>query len=311
MKTSILVALLVLIGIMWGSTVPFTKMAVATGHNPLGLIFWQLLIAALCLYPVARIRKSHLPWDGPSLRLYAVVALLGTIFPNAFSYWAAFHLPGGVMALTIATVPVFTLVIALAIGSEKLDMKRVLGLSLGLAAVALLVLPDSSLPDPSKAIFVFVALVAPFAYGVEANYLARASLPTVGPIATLLGASILGTVISLPLAVVVDGFVNPVASFGKAETALIISSVLHVLAYSGYIWLIGQAGAVFSAQVAYIVTPAGVALSALLLGETPSLWLLVALVLMLIALSLVQPRQEEVVVKSVVPDLPEDDQFDR
>jgi len=44
---------------------------------------------------------------------------------------------------------------------------RVLGVCLGCAAVIILVAPDASLPDPGKAIFVLVGLVAPFCYGLE------------------------------------------------------------------------------------------------------------------------------------------------
>ena len=47
-----------------------------------------------------------------------------------------------------------------------------------------------------------------------------------------------------------------------------------------------------SAQIAYIVTPAGIVLSILLLGEQPSTFIWLALVILLISLFLVQPRQK-------------------
>jgi drug/metabolite transporter (DMT)-like permease len=38
--------------------------------------------------------------------------------------------------------------------------------------------------------------------------------------------------------------------------------------YAGYVWLVGRAGAVFAAQVAYLVTLFGVFWAMLILGET-------------------------------------------
>ena len=64
-----------------------------------------------------------------------------------------------------------------------------------------------------------------------------------------------------------------------------------MVAYTGYIWLVGRAGAVFASQVAYVVTLGGVLLSALFLGERYSAWVWSALALMIAGLALVQPRR--------------------
>jgi len=288
-----LYAFLLLFGLCWGATIPLTKVAVGTGHHPFGLVFWQMALAVLVLSVMAYFRKSKLVFDRRHLTFFLVIALIGTIVPNGFSYFAAFHLPAGVMALLIATVPVFSILIALTIGFERLDKRRILGVGLGLAAVALLVLPESSLPDPAKVVFVFVALLAPMAYGAEGNYVAVAQPDDTGPIATLLGASLVGVFISLALALATDGFIDPRQGLGGPEWALILSTLLHLGAYLGYIWMVKKAGPVFTSQVAYIVTPAGMIFSALFLGESHSPWLWLSLGVMLFALTLVQPRQQD------------------
>ena len=76
----------------------------------------------------------------------------------------------------------------------------------------------------------------------------------------------------------------------KRQYAPLASSLFHVLAYTGYIWLVGRAGAVFASQVAYVVTPSGVLLGVLFLGESHSGWVWTALLLMLGGLVLVRPR---------------------
>ncbi|MEO0904914.1 MAG: EamA/RhaT family transporter, partial [Pseudomonadota bacterium] len=81
--------------------------------------------------------------------------------------------------------------------------------------------------------------------------------------------------------------------FILADFTMLLSSIIHVLVYSGYVWLIARAGSVFAGQVSYIVTGSGVFWAMLLLGETYSIWIWAALACMGLGLSLVQPRLAE------------------
>lgn len=283
--------ILFLIGLLWGLSVPLTKIAVSSGHHPLGLIFWQSVGAFLLLGLITRIRKSRLVFDRSHIVFFTVIALTGSVIPNSTSYWAAFHLPGGVIALALSIIPMFSLSIALIFRFEVFQFRRFFGICLGAVAVALIVLPETSLPDPSKSIFVLVALVAPFLYAVEGNYLSVAQPAATGPITTIFGASIIGIIVSLPLSIATGTFIDPrVDGIGMPELALFATIALHVTAYTGYVWIVGKSGAVFASQVAYIVTPAGVLLSMVLLSEQPSHYIWIALATILVGLFLVQPR---------------------
>ena len=291
-----LLAWLSLLGIIWGSTIPLTKTAVSTGHSPLGLIAWQLVIATLFMTVLVIWRNSKIVIDVKHVLFFAIIAFGGTLIPNFFSYIAAFHLPGGVMALVIALVPIFSLVVALTFRIERFVWLRMIGVLLGAVAIALLVLPEASLPDRSKVIYVFVGLIAPLFYGIEGNYLMLKKPDDTGPIATLFGASVVGLLVTVPLALLTGTFINPADGIGAPELALTLSGVLHVVAYVGYVWLVGQAGSVFASQVAYVVTPAGVIMSILFLNERPSYYIYAALLILMIGLVMVQPKttqQEE------------------
>lgn len=279
------------IGVAWGSTMPLTKIAVSTGHQPLGLIVWQMLTGAIALGVISALRRRW-PKPTPSVfRHFLIIALLGTIVPNSFSYMAAAQLPAGIMSIAIATIPMFALAIAIIIRLERFVLHRLAGVLLGAVAVILLVGPETSLPDPTKAVFVLVALVAPFCYGLEGNYIAKFAPRAVDPIGTLFGASVLGVVIAVPLAVATGSWVDLRLPWGPPEKALIISSLFHVVAYTGYVWLVSVAGSVFSSQISYIVTLAGVVLSMAFLGESYSGWVWVALALMIGGLALVRPHR--------------------
>lgn len=293
MNRATLFLILLALGTIWGATIPLTKIAVSTGHHPFGLIFWQFAISAALLGLLVLIRGSRLVFDRAHILFFGVIAMIGTLLPNSISYYAAFHLPAGVMALIIALVPMFSLLVALSFRLERFQPVRLLGVLLGAAAIALIVLPQSSLPDPAKAVFVLIALATPFCYGIEGNYLAVYAPRDTGPFVTLFGASLVGVIVSLALTLATGTFIDPTQGIGKPELALIVSSMLHVLAYGGYIWMVSVSGAVFSAQVSYIVTPAGILISMAALGEKPSVYIWAALGLLLVGLTLVQPRRNE------------------
>jgi len=291
-----LVILLVL-GLVWGATIPLSKIAVSSGHQPLGLIFWQLIFAIIILAPVAFVRKWMSGNKDKSILTidvfiyFFVLSLMGTLIPNSFSYLSAAQLPAGVMSIVIASVPMFALVIALALKLEKPVAARIIGVLIGGLSVVLLIGPETSLPEPEKAVFVLLALVAPISYGFEASYIALRAPKHLDPITTLLGASVIGAIIAGPLVIFMGSGVDLTVAWQAPEWALLVSSFLHVIAYAGYIWLVGVAGVVFSSQIAYVVTIAGVFISTIALNETYSSWVWASLALMLVGMALVQPRK--------------------
>lgn len=282
---------LVTLGALWGFTIPMTRIAVSTGHPPLGLIFWQLVIMLPVLGLVTRLRGRRPDFNLRHWGLFLVVALSGTVLPSTFSYRAAAELPAGVMAIIIAIVPMFALPVAILMRLERPQLVRFAGVLAGAAAVAMIVGPETSLPAGTPVIFVFVALVAPACYGIEGNYISWRGISGLDPVEVIFGASVMGLVLVAPICVATGTFINPFLAWGAPEQALVISAISNSLAYSGYVWLIGRAGSVYAAQVAYLVTAFGVLWSMLLLGERYSPWIWAAFVLMMLGIALVRPRQ--------------------
>ncbi len=294
-KRRILIVVLLVIGISWGATIPLAKIAVSSGHAPLGITFWEQVIVTVVLGLLLIARslifrcRLRIPLDRASIIYYTTIAAIGAVFPNLFSYWAMSQLPAGIMAIIVASVPMFALAIAIAASIEAFVPYRILGVCLGCAAVILLVAPDTSLPDPEKAIFVLVGLVAPFCYGLEGNYIARFTPPAVDPIVTIFCAAIIGALVTAPLSLITGVWIDMPGAFTSPEQAIVALSVIHAAAYTGYIWLVGKAGPVFSSQVAYIVTVSAIFLSAIFLGEAYSPYTFASLTLMLVGMMLVQP----------------------
>ena len=281
------------VGILWGMSVPLTKVAVSTGHQPLGLIFWQMLFGAFALAPLVWWRKKRIPRTRSVLRFFIAIALIGTLIPNSFSYIAIAHIPAGVQGIVLATVPMFALLGALVLKVERFNPRRSVGVLLGAVAIVLIVAPEGSLPDSSKVIFVFVALIGAVCYGPEGHYINATKPAGVDPIMTLFGASGTGAILALFLAQGTDTWVDLSVAWTDAEWALLVGSICHIGAYTGYVWLVENGGAVFASQLSYVVTLSAVLLSGWFLGEQFSAWIWAALALMMIGISFVRPTRVE------------------
>ncbi|RMH51094.1 MAG: DMT family transporter [Alphaproteobacteria bacterium] len=278
---------MLVIGAGWGLGVPLWKIAAQTGHSALGLTLWQTVIAALVLGPVA-LARGGLRLDRATILFCAVLGLLGSLLPNVLSYLALAGLDAGVLAITLATVPMLTLVLAALLGLDRPRPRRLAGVALGFLAVALIAAPDS-LPQAGIGPFLVLAVLAALCYAAEANWITLRQPDGLDPVSALFGASVAAVLLGLPWAVATGHVVSPLRPWGAGEWALTAVSVLSAACYAGYVWLVRRAGPVYAAQVGYVVTLSGVFWSVLLLGERYAGPVWMALGLMVAGLALVTP----------------------
>jgi hypothetical protein len=131
------------------------------------------------------------------------------------------HLPAGVISILLSLVPMFALPIALGMGIDRVSAGRLLGLACGLGGVVLIVGPETSLPDPAMAVFIPLALIAPFFYALEGNIVGKWGTLGLDPIQLLFGASAVGLLFALPLAVGTGHFIDPRVTWGAPEAAIV------------------------------------------------------------------------------------------
>jgi drug/metabolite transporter (DMT)-like permease len=195
------------------------------------------------------------------------------------------------MSILISTIPMLSLPMALALGMDRLHPLRLLGLLCGFIGVALIALPQSSLPTPEMAAWLPLAMVGPVFYALEGNYVAKWGMGGLDAVQAMFWASLLAALLALPLALGMGQWIDPRPPYGQPELALMASSAIHALMYAAYVWLAAKAGAVFATQTSYVVTLSGVLWAMLLLDEQFSAWVWAAMAVMLVGLFLVQPHQ--------------------
>lgn len=284
--------ILIVMGAGWGMTQPFSKIAVSTGYGHFGLVFWQLVIGATLMALVCLLRRKALPLTMRHLRLYLIIALIGTVVPNTMSYQAAVHLPAGIMSLLLSVIPMFAFAIALMMGNDSFLMRRMVGLLFGLAGVLMIILPSVDLGQPVPVFWAGIYLLTALCYAFEGNYVAKWGTQGLDPFQVMLGSSLVGLLVTLPLMFNADHFIVPEWPLNVPQGALVLTSVVHVMVYATYVWLVGRAGAVFTTQVSYLVTAFGLFWAWLILGEAYAATLGIALAVIFLGMYLVQPREK-------------------
>jgi drug/metabolite transporter (DMT)-like permease len=283
-------AILIFLGFGWGLTLPLTKIAVGGGYRDFGMIFWQSVVMITILGTVALVRRKGLVFGRPQIVVYVMIALVGTVLPNAASFTAYIHLDAGIMAILISLVPIFALPVALALGLERLQVKRLVGLVIGLIGVMLLILPGQSAIGAVGWWWIPIGLIPSVLYAFEGNLVSRFGMAGLDALQAIFGASIVALIVSAPMVLITDSWINPLPPYGAPDLALVMSSAIHAFVYAGYVWLVGAAGSVFAVQVGYIVTLSGVLWARIVLGESYSPWVWLALLCVMAGVFLVQPK---------------------
>ncbi|MEO0379800.1 MAG: DMT family transporter [Pseudomonadota bacterium] len=281
---------LVIMGAGWGITHPLTKIAVSTGYQPFGLLFWQMLIGSVLMAAICVVRRLTLPLHVRALRLYVILAMIGSVLPNAISYQGAVHLPAGIMSLLLSVVPMFAFVIALGLGIDSFVWRRVAGLLLGLFGVLIIIVPTVDLGQSIPVFWAALYLLTGAFYAFESNYIAKWGTEGLGPFQVMLGASLAGVVIVTPVMITTGQYIAPVYPVPLPQWTLMATNTIHVFVYATYVWLAGRAGAVFSVQVSYLVTGFGLLWAWVILGEGYAATVWLALAAIFAGMYLVQPR---------------------
>jgi drug/metabolite transporter (DMT)-like permease len=186
MKSRVWTALIALY-IVWGSTYLAIRFAVET-IPPFLMAGTRFLISGLILYVWRRLSGDQAPTPR-QVRSAVMVGLLLLLAGNGLVSWAEQHVPSGIAALMVATIPLWMVLIdSLRPGRVKPDWRIIVGLLIGFGGIALLVTSTrgSSPTDGLDFAGILVLLVAALLWSVGSIYSRAADLPQ----STLLGTGI-------------------------------------------------------------------------------------------------------------------------
>lgn len=147
-------------GALLGISTNVAKYAGEIDLSPLAFLFWSIAGAATILLVIALLRQELPPLNKRSFEYYFISALVSVAGSNLLFFSAISHVGASFVALIISLPPLLTYLGALALGMERFQTVRALGVASALAGAGVLAARKFSAPDASV-FWILIALCGP------------------------------------------------------------------------------------------------------------------------------------------------------
>ncbi|MGE0119888.1 MAG: DMT family transporter [Dongiaceae bacterium] len=275
-----LYSLLLILGINYGAFYTVNRLAADAGIPPIAYAFWQSLGAAIVLVVAALARGDRLGLSRAHIVSYLVIGPLALGIPVSLLTFVAPNLPAGALTLVLALNPPITYGLSMLFGVDRFRSLVLAGLTFGLMGVAMIVGPSATLGGPGKGGWYLLGLIAPVLIG-SSNVAAAILRPPVASSLSMSAGVMLGAALPLlPTMLIAGQGWEPVGASIDALIPLIAAIAVNCIGYVLFFEVVRMAGPTFFSQFSYFAVLAGIAWSNLVLGERPSAYLVVAMLLM-------------------------------
>jgi drug/metabolite transporter (DMT)-like permease len=262
-------SLLAALSVLWGGSFFFNGV-VLRELPPFTLVLLRVALAAAILLPVLYAQRLPLPKGWAGWQPFFLVALFNNVLPFSLIVTGQMHIPGGLASILNATTPLFTVMVMAAAGEEKLYLRRVAGVIVGLIGVIILRVSGLGF-ESGQGLGILLCLAAALSYGISA-LIARRNLVDSPPLATatfqLMASSLMMTVVAgifeRPWQLPMPGAVTWLAVIGLAALST-------ALAYIVFFQILRRSGATNVMLVTLLVPVTAILLGSLGLGEHISL----------------------------------------
>lgn len=272
------------LALLWGSAFLWIKLALDNGLTPVQITVIRSALGALVLLVLARLARQRLPRDRGTWVRLTVAALFCNTLPFLLFSVGEQSVDSGVAGVLNATTPLWSLLIGLAVGTERgLPPVRLAGLLLGFAGTLLIFTPwrDHGLLSWGALALLGAAAsyAVAFAY-MDQQLTGSGNAPLALSAAQLAAATGLSTLL-LPA----DGTVagpRPLGLLAVIALGVLSTGITFHLNYR----MIAEEGATSAATVGYLLPIVSVALGAIVLGEAPGAHVLAGMVVVLIGVGM-------------------------
>jgi len=277
--------LLLLLGLVWGLTFPFSRLGIEGGGNPFELVTINLFLAAAVMVLIVVLSRTPRPSGRSLAQSLGVGALLiGGI--NLPLFWGEQFATGGAASIVYATAPAISLALLLLLGTvSRLRAVQAAALALGLLGVIVLALATSG-NGPITNLWAVVAFaVGATCQGTGAVLIGRLKPQGEdrwGQAFQFLGG---GTAALITLPLLVRSLALPM-NLDVLASLLFVSLASLVIGYTVFFELIRREGAVTANLVTFINPVVALVVGVIAFSEAFQAYEGVGLVLILAALVL-------------------------
>jgi drug/metabolite transporter (DMT)-like permease len=281
-------SVLITLGVIWGASFLFIKVAVDAGGHPLGVSAARTAFGSLALLPLAFLARKRAPRRPGAWALLALLGFVNFALPWTLFATAAEHAPSGASSIANSCQPLWSALIVIFVArQDRLTGLRAIGLAVGFGGVLVLMGGDLASTDTGGSVAILLMLVATLCYAASGVTIRvwLSDVPALFLAATQIGFAALYLV---PLAAFRGEIPGPSLGANAVLALLLLGLANSGIAVIGYMWLIGQVGPVRAAVVTYLMPPIGVTLGWLVLDEPVGWNLLGGLALVVFGIALVQ-----------------------
>jgi drug/metabolite transporter (DMT)-like permease len=259
-------AQLILLGILWGGSFFFARIAVQEIH-PMVLVLYRVASAAVILHLWLLLRRLPFSQALPHAGSFFILAFVNNVVPFSLIFLGQTAIGAGLAAILNATTPFWTVIAANVLTSdEKITANKLGGIVLGIAGTAVMIGPSALTGFGAPLWAQLCVLGASLSYGLAAIYARRFRHLPSEIVAT--GQLTASSIIMIVLVGAVYGTTGlHAASLSTWAAVAALGIVSTALAFVIYFNLIASAGATNASLVTLIVPIGAVLLGALFLGE--------------------------------------------
>jgi drug/metabolite transporter (DMT)-like permease len=272
---------LIALSLLWGGTFLLAAIAIhgwpvgaGNGLPPLTVVALRVVVAAFALMLLMRVMGVPLPQGGANLWFaFFGMGLMNNAIPFSLIFYGQSQMPvsvaAGLASILNATTPLFTVLVANVLtADEKATPRKLLGVALGFAGVALMIGLDG-LSSLSAGVWGQLAcLGAALTYAFAGLFGRRFKALGVSPMQTAYGQLAMSSAIMGVVAL----SVHPLSTLSMPGIIPLLAVVVMgiactALAYILFFQILASAGATNLSLVTFLIPVTAIVLGAVVLGE--------------------------------------------
>jgi drug/metabolite transporter (DMT)-like permease len=279
------------LAVLWGSTFLWIKLALED-LSPVQVTLTRCALGALVLLGLSLRGGRHLPRSSKVWGRIVIAAFFCNALPFAMFSIGEQSVDSGVAGVLNATTPLWSLLIGLAIGTERgLRPVRLVGLVVGFAGTLVIFAPWRQTGLASWG--ALAILVAAASYAIGFAYMGRKLVgqghATIALSASQLIAATGLTALTLPAGGLAPVHLHPAGLIAVVVLGVFATGVTFHLTYR----IIADEGATNAATVGYLLPVVSVALGAIVLDEQLSVRIVAGMVVVLVGLGMTRWKRRD------------------
>ena len=283
------ILLLILLGIIWGSSFFNIKIA-SYSYEPFTLaltrvIFASIPLIALCLYKKIKIEAFSKNWNQ-----YALIGACNITVPFALIAIGTSRVDSFLAAMLMSTTPITGSLLAhFFTKNEKITFFKSIGILIGFSGVVFLFL-DKLIINESNLLFAIIILIGSTFYSIGG--ILTLKIKNKGNENVTTSTIIWSVIFLIPLAFLIENPLNSEPSLYSTISLIYLGVVATGIAWLLRFRILTVNGLVFQTQVAYIIPIVGVFFGYFIMDEVITWRVMISLTLIILGIYIVKKNNK-------------------